>query len=194
MDHRELNKFVDAYTVKVDICAQKLREWWQQGSNIATLNLRRAYLQVWVHQLLWPFLTVIIKGWRYCLTWLGFGLNVASKIMSVIMNVSCRRMSKFEGQRHLTTKVSSEMLIRMRLATLTETIKEYNLSVDVWLNWQSTEQMHWLVLLRWLITVQKESEPLQLLCTASALSIALELIMSIHEQCGHLGIKWTLYF
>ena len=31
----------------------------------------------------------------------------------------------------LTTKASSEMLIRNRLATLAKTIKEYNLVVDV---------------------------------------------------------------
>ena len=35
---------------------------------------------------------------------------------------------------------------------------------------------------------------LQLPCTSSALSIDLEWIMSIHEQCGHPGIKRMLYF
>ena len=27
MDYRELNKYVDAYTANVDVCAQKLGEW-----------------------------------------------------------------------------------------------------------------------------------------------------------------------
>ena len=38
MDYRELNNFVDAYTANADVCAQKLREWQQQGSNVATLK------------------------------------------------------------------------------------------------------------------------------------------------------------
>ena len=95
MDYRELNNFVDTHTANTDICAQKLRKWRQQGNNVVTLNLSRAYLQV--HRLLWPFQTVMIKGQRYCLTQLGFGLYVAPKITSAIINASCHRMRKFEG-------------------------------------------------------------------------------------------------
>ena len=46
----------------------------------------------------------------------------------------------------------------------------------------------------WLTAAWKESEPLQLPCTALMLSIDLRWIMSIHEQCGHSGIKQVLYF
>ena len=46
MDYRELNKYVDAFTGTADVCAQKLREWRQQGANVSLLDLRRAYLQV----------------------------------------------------------------------------------------------------------------------------------------------------
>ena len=50
------------------------------------------------------------------------------------------------------------------------------------------------ILLCWLTTARKEFKPLQLPCTASVLSMDLEQIMSIHEQCGHPGIKRMLYF
>ena len=50
------------------------------------LDLRRAYLQIHAERSLWPFQTVEIKGNRHCLTRLGFGFNVAPKIMTVIMN------------------------------------------------------------------------------------------------------------
>ena len=53
---------------------------------MAILDLRRAYLQIRVEKLLWPFQTVEIKGTRYCLTRLGFGLNVAPSIMTTIMS------------------------------------------------------------------------------------------------------------
>ena len=56
-------------------------------NNVAVLDLRRAYLQVHVDKSLWPFQTVKIKGQRYCLTRLGFGLNVALIIMRSIINM-----------------------------------------------------------------------------------------------------------
>ena len=38
-----------------------------------------------VHRSLWPFQTVMVKEQRYCLTRMGFGLNVAPSIMQAIM-------------------------------------------------------------------------------------------------------------
>ena len=38
-----------------------------------------------VHESLWPFQTVIFRGQRYCLTRLGFGLNVAPSIMKAML-------------------------------------------------------------------------------------------------------------
>ena len=86
MDYRELNKHVDLYTAGADVYAHKLREWWQQGSDVAILDLRRAYLQISMEKSLWPFQTVEIKGTHYCLTRLGFSLNVAPSIMTAIMS------------------------------------------------------------------------------------------------------------
>ena len=51
------------------------------------LDLHRAYLQVHVDKSLWPFQIVKIKGQRYCLTRLGFRLNVALIIMRSIINM-----------------------------------------------------------------------------------------------------------
>ena len=76
IDYRELNKYVNAV-----VCSQKLTEWRQQGPNVAVQDLRRAYLQVHVDKSLWPFQTVEIKGQRYCLTCIGYGLNVTPLIM-----------------------------------------------------------------------------------------------------------------
>ena len=81
MDFRELNQHIDAFTADSDVCAEKLREWSQQGTNVAVLDLAKAYLQIRIHDSLWPYQTVIFKGRRYCLFCLGFGLNVALVIM-----------------------------------------------------------------------------------------------------------------
>lgn len=85
MDFRELNSYVDAFTASADVCADKLREWRRLGTNVAIVDLRTAYLQIRVHESLWPFQTVIFRGQRYCLTRLGFGLNVAPSVMKSVL-------------------------------------------------------------------------------------------------------------
>ena len=97
MDYRELNKYVDSHTANADVCAQKLREWRQKGSNVTVLDLRRVYLQVHVDKPLWPFQTVKIKGQRYCLTRLGFGLNMAPIIMRSIINMAMAQDETIQG-------------------------------------------------------------------------------------------------
>ena len=85
MDFRELNSHVDAFTANADVCADKIREWRRLGTNVAIVDLRRTYLQIRVHESLWPYQTVIFGGQRYCLTRLGFGLNVAPSVMKSVL-------------------------------------------------------------------------------------------------------------
>ena len=85
MDFRELNDFVTAHTADSDVCADALRKWRRHGVNVAVVDLRKAYLQLHVHQELWPFQTVVVRGRRYCLTRLGFGLNVSPQVMKAVV-------------------------------------------------------------------------------------------------------------
>ncbi|CDW61080.1 hypothetical protein TTRE_0000950401 [Trichuris trichiura] len=87
LDFRELNTYIDTFTAKSDVCAEKLREWRQRGAHVAMLDLKKAYLQVRVEKSLWPYQTVMFRGRRYCLTRLGFGLNVAPTIMKAIVGL-----------------------------------------------------------------------------------------------------------
>uniref|UniRef100_A0A5S6QNQ5 Reverse transcriptase domain-containing protein n=1 Tax=Trichuris muris TaxID=70415 RepID=A0A5S6QNQ5_TRIMR len=86
MDYRELNGHVEAFTANADVCAVKLREWRRKGLNLAMVDLNNAYLQIRTDKSLWPYQTVIFKGRKYCLTRLGFGLNVAPLIMRTVLN------------------------------------------------------------------------------------------------------------
>ncbi|XP_043198082.1 uncharacterized protein LOC122368321 [Amphibalanus amphitrite] len=85
LDFREINTFVDTYTADVDVCDEKLREWRQMGANVALLDLQKAYLQIHVDESLWPYQTVEYKGTRYCLSRLGFGLNIAPRVMKTVL-------------------------------------------------------------------------------------------------------------
>ncbi|XP_065668044.1 uncharacterized protein LOC136088283 [Hydra vulgaris] len=62
------------------------REWRRMGNKPATIDLRKAYLQLKTDKSLWPFQTVVFRNKRYCLTRLGFGLNVAPMIMKSVVS------------------------------------------------------------------------------------------------------------
>ena len=131
MDYRELNEYVDACTVDADVCTAKLREWRQQGVNVALLNLRRPYLQVRVHKSLWAYQTVLIKGERYCLTRLGFGFNVMPMIMKAIVSTvlmqeeqTMKVMSSYINDIYVNEKVISADEVKAKLESFGLTCKD----------------------------------------------------------------------
>ena len=104
MDYQKLNQYVDTFTVDADVCASKLWEWRQHGPNVSLLDLRKPYLQVRVCESLWPFQTLMFAGKRYCLTRLGFGLNVAPQIMKAMINAVLSQEEKVKrGHLHTLT-------------------------------------------------------------------------------------------
>lgn len=85
LDFRELNTCIDAHTADADVCADKLREWRRQGVNVSLIDLKKAYLQIRIHDFLWPYQTVVYKKRMYCLTRLGFGLNIVPLVMKAVL-------------------------------------------------------------------------------------------------------------
>ena len=51
MDFRESNSHVDSFTANAD----KIREWRRLGTNVAIVDPRRVYLQIRVHESMWPY-------------------------------------------------------------------------------------------------------------------------------------------
>jgi transposase InsO family protein len=86
MDYRELNQHVSSHTADGAVCGAKLRSWRRLSESVSIIDLRKAYLQLRVEPSLWRYQVVQFKGRRYCLTRLGFGLNVAPKIMTAIVS------------------------------------------------------------------------------------------------------------
>ena len=88
MDYRELNTYIDSFTGAVDICTEKLQECRQDSMNVSILDLGKSYLQIHVEKSCGQKSygqMVMFKGQRYCLTRLGFGLNVAPLIMQSML-------------------------------------------------------------------------------------------------------------
>ena len=97
LDYRELNTHLETHTADADVCASKLREWRRMGCNVVVLDLRKAYLQIRVHRSLWPYQTVLFRGQRYCLTRLGFGLNIAPMVMKAVVSEVLKQNDVIDG-------------------------------------------------------------------------------------------------
>ena len=69
----------------IDVCIEKMREWRRIDGNATLVDLKSAYLQIRVAEVLWKYQVVHYKGKFYYLTRLGFGLNCAPRAMSKIL-------------------------------------------------------------------------------------------------------------
>ncbi|XP_043212392.1 uncharacterized protein LOC122376558, partial [Amphibalanus amphitrite] len=85
LDYRELNGHIIAHTADADVCADQLRRWRRHGARIAVVDLRKAYLQLRLDRRLRPYQTVEVRGQRYCLTRIGFGLSIAPAVMKAVV-------------------------------------------------------------------------------------------------------------
>ena len=120
MDFREVNGYIDAYTGDADVCADKLREWRKMGAQVSMVDLAKAYLQVRVEKKLWPYQTVVFKDKRYCLTRLGFGLNVAPLVMKAVLNKVLAQNSEV---RRGTSAYVDDVLVREDIVPVQEVVK-----------------------------------------------------------------------
>jgi len=66
-------------------CQERLREWRKLGPDCAAMDLNKAYLQIRIDEDLWTYQVVKFKDRLYVMTRLGFGLNIAPKVMSKIV-------------------------------------------------------------------------------------------------------------
>ena len=88
MDYsRELNLHINSNPgVEVAVCQDKLRKWRQYSENSVMLDLKKAYLQLHIDRELQRFQAVRHKGKLYVMTRMGFGLNIAPKVMTKILS------------------------------------------------------------------------------------------------------------
>ena len=102
-------------------------------------------------------LDATLKGVNLALQW-------QAKVVHIVTDSACVHRwitDALSGKARLTTKASSEILIRRRLATLVKTIREYDLTVDVMLMQSCRNSADRLtrVLHRWLDLPKEGGEP-----------------------------------
>ena len=96
LDFHELNLFVVCHTGRdiIDMYNEKMRKWRWLEIGTVIVDLTSAYLQLHVAKELWQHQLVSYKGKTYCLTRLGFRLNVAPKIMTAVLKTVLKKGSK----------------------------------------------------------------------------------------------------
>ena len=139
MDFWQLNHHVDVFTAKTDVCAAKLREWRQKGSNVSLLDLKRVYLQVHIYKTLWPFQTTKIGGQRYCLTRLALMWLLLSWRPLSVLCCHRRRLWVAWCLPTLTTSMSTKMLLCPR-PVLENTWLSLDLSVRTQYDWKAAHE------------------------------------------------------
>ena len=86
LDYRRLNQRIVSHPgVTAPACDQKIREWRRQGSQNVVIDISRAYLRVHIHSSLERFQVVKFDSSTYVMSRMGFGLNIAPKVMDAIV-------------------------------------------------------------------------------------------------------------
>ena len=64
LDYRELNRFVACHTGSdiTDVCDEKMRKWKRLEGGTAIVDLKSAYLQLYLAKELWQYQLVSYKG------------------------------------------------------------------------------------------------------------------------------------
>lgn len=112
LDFRFLNEYILSFPGSATpLCQERLRQWRQVGNNCSVVDLRKAYLQIKIDPSLWSYQCVRWEGQIYVLTRLGFGLNIAPKVMTKIVE---RILSENEILRASTSNYIDDIFVNER--------------------------------------------------------------------------------
>ena len=86
LDYSMLNEFILSNPgANSPVCGDKIREWRQRTDDSKLLDIWKAYLQVHLDESLQRYQVVVWNGDVYVMTRMGFGLNIAPKVMDTII-------------------------------------------------------------------------------------------------------------
>ena len=121
LDFRELNEYIVSNPgADAAACNETLREWRKKVGPLKLVDLKSAYLQLHVDRSLWPYQRVRYNGTFYYLTRLGFGLNVAPKIMTKVLK---RVLSYDEKIKRGTDSYIDDILVDESVVSANDVVK-----------------------------------------------------------------------
>ena len=121
MDYKELNTYIVNNPGNDGVvCDEKLREWRKMGANISLVDLRKAYLQIFIDKSLYKYQRVVFKNKCYVMTRMGFGLAIAPKVMTAIVN---KILSANPKIREATDSYIDDIIVNNDLVSTEEVIQ-----------------------------------------------------------------------
>lgn len=128
MDYRSLNEYIKSSPgLDSAVCDEKLREWRRLGTAIKLLDLRKAYLQIYIDSSLWCYQVVNFNGKRYVMTRLGFGLNIGPKVMTKVLDLVLEKCNVKEAVDHYIDDIVIDT-DRINVTELQKLLNSYGLS------------------------------------------------------------------
>lgn len=128
LDFRYLNDhIVSRPGSATPLCQDRLREWRKLGPDCSVVDLRKAYLQIGIHPALWKFQGVRWNNQVFVLTRLGFGLNIAPKVMTRIVErvLSVNEPLKTGASSYIDDIFVNESVVSVE--TVVKTLSDYGL-------------------------------------------------------------------
>ena len=116
----ELNKSIQSHPAgAIPVCSERLREWRQDGDRCAVVDLKKAYIQIYMKPSFWPY-QARWKGKDKLLTRLGFGLSSAPKIMTAIVEYV---IGSHDVMKNVVSSYIDDLYIKLNLANCDEVVE-----------------------------------------------------------------------
>ena len=131
----------------------------------------------------------MIKGVNLALQW-------QARVLYVITDSACVHQwvsDTLTGRAHVNTKAAGKMLVKWCLGTL-QALVELTMDITLVKSCQNRADSHTRVPQRRLDLHKKGGEPMPESCAAVTHQLSKSQVTDIHQKCGHLGVKRTLYF
>ena len=100
LDYRALNELIKCNPgTESPVCEDTVRQWRKKGDtdDLEMLDIRKAYLQVFVSPDMYRFQTVLWNNEVYVMTRMGFGLSIAPKMMDIIVKYATRNFQDVDN-------------------------------------------------------------------------------------------------
>ena len=135
-------------------------------------------------------LDATLKGVNLAFQWQAMVLHIVTDFVCVHWWVT----NALSGKARLTTRASSEMLIRRQLTTLVETIREYDLDAALVQSCQNHVDRLTRVPHKWLDLPKEGGELALANCTTLGGRLGPDQVAKVYCQSRHPGVNRTLYF
>ena len=183
MDYRELNNYLQSHVGDAIVCGEKLRKWRRFSSKISIVDLKAAYLQIFVKEELQSYQVVKFRDKYYRMTRMCFGMVSGPKVMNAILSYI---LNLNESTAQGTDSYIDDIIIDESIVSSDEVVKQLS---DFGLRCKPTESVNDVDAVRILgLLVKNESKKQRLEWTRGNLLEEIDVVTrrELFSYCGKL--------